>query len=97
MTFALVCGGLLCAVLNCFGVALNCFGLVWVAMACFGLLWLTLGVVFGSGLLWVASACGWLLCVAVGCAGWFLDFVFGLSLICSNLPFDLFWSFLDGV
>ena len=95
MAFALVCGGLLCDVLNCFGVALNCFGLVWVAMACFGLLWLTLGVVFGSGLLWVASACGWLLCVAVGCAGWFLDFVFDPPLIC--LFFDLFWFSLDGV
>ena len=83
--------------MNCFGVALNCFELLWVAMACFGLLWLTLDVVFGSELLWVALVCGWLLCVAVGCAGWFLDFVFGLSLICSNLPFDLFWSSLDGV
>ena len=76
--------------MNCFGVALNCFDLLWVAMACFGLLWLTLDVVFGSGLLWVALVCSWLLCVAVGCAGWFLDFVFDPLSICSNLLFDLF-------
>ena len=45
---------------------------------------------FGRGLLWVALNGVWLLCVAVGCAGWFLDFVFDPLSICSNLLSDLF-------